>query len=260
MIVTFLGLAGAHGPLPSPYTELIIERLKRRDTTLRDFLDIFNHRLISMMVRIRRKHRLALEARAPEDTQFARYLYALMGLGTTHFSDRQRFDERVFLGFTGLLLRRTRSLAGLASMLGEYFRVPIRGEQMVGRWYPLDTDARSAIGRTGANQRLGRGVLLGRRVWDQQSCFVLNIGPLDEDRFLSFLPIGPNHADLAFLIRFYVGTITITCQLRLILRTTRLPGARLSSRQGQAAMLGWTSWLKADVVTGSPSIQLQLGD
>ena len=47
MTVNFLGLAGARGPLPPVFSELILERLRARDTAMRDFLDIFNHALIN---------------------------------------------------------------------------------------------------------------------------------------------------------------------------------------------------------------------
>src|ERR1700746_473956 len=46
MVTNFLGLAGAAGPLPTPITELVLEKLRENDPALRDFLDIFNHRLI----------------------------------------------------------------------------------------------------------------------------------------------------------------------------------------------------------------------
>src|SRR5690606_35714064 len=48
MTVSFIGLAGANGPLPRPFAELVVERIARKDRGLRDFLDIFHHRLISL--------------------------------------------------------------------------------------------------------------------------------------------------------------------------------------------------------------------
>src|SRR5687768_4623264 len=49
MTVNFLGLTGEHGPLPKPVTELVIDRLWHKDRALSDFLDIFNHRVLSLL-------------------------------------------------------------------------------------------------------------------------------------------------------------------------------------------------------------------
>src|SRR3990167_589807 len=40
--VNFMGIAGIQGPIPFPYTEMMIQRIRSGDTSLRDFLDIFN--------------------------------------------------------------------------------------------------------------------------------------------------------------------------------------------------------------------------
>ena len=41
-----LTLAGAFGPLPRPLAELVAAAARPRDRAARDFLDLFNHRLI----------------------------------------------------------------------------------------------------------------------------------------------------------------------------------------------------------------------
>ena len=46
-----MGLAGTGGILPSHYTQLLIDRVREKDFGLRDFLDLFNHRLIAQFYR-----------------------------------------------------------------------------------------------------------------------------------------------------------------------------------------------------------------
>src|SRR5262249_18384537 len=60
MTVNFFGLGGAFGPLPRPFSERVLTQARRRDTAARDFLDIFNHRLVSLFYRVRQHHRAAL--------------------------------------------------------------------------------------------------------------------------------------------------------------------------------------------------------
>lgn len=57
LVVHHLGLAGAHGILPEFVTDEILRQLKRGSSPLRDFLDIFNHRLVALHARVRRTYR-----------------------------------------------------------------------------------------------------------------------------------------------------------------------------------------------------------
>ncbi|PHV04049.1 hypothetical protein CSQ96_27780 [Janthinobacterium sp. BJB412] len=91
--VAFMGLAGADGPLPAPYTELVQQCARADggvagidapprygpDDDARDFLDIFNHRLLSFFYRARKKHRLALGASG--EAPLERMLFRLIGFG-----------------------------------------------------------------------------------------------------------------------------------------------------------------------------------
>ena len=95
MIVTFMGLTGPAGVLPQHYTTLLLQRLRSRDTTLRDFLDLFNHRMLSLFYRAWEKYRFPLayersrldkggtiNQETPADSDlFGQGLYALVGLG-----------------------------------------------------------------------------------------------------------------------------------------------------------------------------------
>src|SRR5204863_2065195 len=138
MTVNFLGLAGGLGALENPTTELIMQRASLQDEALKDFLDIFNHRLVSLLYRIRKHHRVALGVSTPGEDQISSYLYSLIGMGTGHLRGRMRLRDRSLLYYTAILAQQPRSMSGLEQMLADYFEVGIKGHQFVGAWHDLD--------------------------------------------------------------------------------------------------------------------------
>ncbi|MFH1479999.1 MAG: type VI secretion system baseplate subunit TssG [Pseudomonadota bacterium] len=241
MSVNFMGLAGVHGPLPMPYTELILERVWRKDKAFRDFLDIFNHRLISLFYRGRKKHRIGFDLKSPEESHFTNYLFSLFGLGTKGLRGRMKIRDRALLYYTEFLMLQPRSMIGLEYMLSHYLGAAVKGVQLLGQWYSLEEDQITAIGISGQNQILGESALVGARIWDQQSKFEIRVGPLHLDEFLDFLPIGERFTPLCQLTLFYVGN-GVFFDAILILNGDEVPESRLGGQHGPR--LGWTSWLK----------------
>ena len=260
MSVAFMGLAGALGPLPLPFSELVLERAARGDFALRDFLDVFHHRLVSLLYRARKENRLALHTGPPERAVMAGQLFALAGLGTEGVRGRMRVRDRALLSYAGLLSQHPRSMAGLEGILSDHFGVPVRGTQMVGRWLSLGEREVTRIGRSGRNRKLGRGAVLGTRVWDPQGAFELRLGPLSREEFLRFLPGGGSAwAPLCDLTRFYAGT-ELDFTVRPVLKAAEVPAAKLSAKRGPAggARLGWTSWLRThEALTDAAQVRLK---
>ncbi|HEX6903556.1 MAG TPA: type VI secretion system baseplate subunit TssG [Thermoanaerobaculia bacterium] len=241
VVVNVLGLAGAHGPLPAPYSELLLERVWAKDPAFRDFLDIFNHRLVSMLHRARKRVRPGLSWDRPDNEGFSRAAFAFMGLGTEGVRGRMEVEDRALLQYTGVLARRGRSALGLEVMLADYFGVGVRCVQFVGRWLNLEPEQRTALGVWGRNQEISSrscGAVLGGRVWEQGAGFELVLGPLTLGQFLDFLPIGRGFRSLSQLVRFAVGT-GLDFRVRLTLKAAEVPPCRL----GCGPRLGWSAWL-----------------
>lgn len=283
MEVGFLGLAGALGPLPRGVTELLYDRRFVDDRALADFLDLFNHRLISLFYGAREKYRPALARTAPDEGRMARCLASFDGIGTPHLDGRMPVADRALLFYSGLLVGTRRTMVGLERLLGHYFAVDAEVVPFQGCWHPLGGDQVTRIGRRGRNHELGSGAVLGDRVWDQQAAVELRLGPLSLRRLLAFLPTGSSFTALRGLVRFYLGD-EVECRLRLTLRAAEVPPLRLGGagdsrlgwsarlpaagedasadapepRLGRAggARLGWTSWLCTGPATADPEVPL----
>jgi type VI secretion system protein ImpH len=246
--VTFMGLAGLSGPLPRHYTDLINERLRQKDAALRDFLDLFNHRLISLFFRAWEKYRLPIgyeraawrrEGRDP----LSLALFDLMGMGTDGLRGRLGVEDEILLYSSGLVAQRPRSAGALEGILTAYFDVSVRAIQFVGQWLPIAEEDRSCLGVGGPNSALGVNAVLGRRVWDQQAKFVLRMGPLGYGTFCDLLPSGTAFAPLVRLTWFLAGQ-ECDFDVQLVLRAAEVPRCRLGETGPTAPRLGWSTWLK----------------
>jgi type VI secretion system protein ImpH len=240
LIANFMSLTGALGPLPHPFTERLLDRVCAGDTALRDFLDLFNHRLISLVHRLRRAHRLGLEWSSPEQHRFATYLYAFLGLETAGLRGRLRLPDRALLRYAGLIARKPHSTSVLCVILSDFFAVPVRARQFVGAFRAFDEDQWTAIGEAGRNHALGQGALLGTTLWDQHAGIALTLGPLSWPRYLDLLPGRPGAVALCQIVRFYLGP-AFEITLRLLVRGEEVPPARLGVEGGPR--LGQTSFL-----------------
>jgi type VI secretion system protein ImpH len=285
LTVNFLGLVGAFGPLPTPIAELVANRRRARDAEAEassDFLDIFNHRLVSLMMRVRRSHRLALQSGAPDETIFASILFALLGLGTKGLRQTARGSDRMMdrglLHLAGLLNQRPTSLHVIERAVGHYLGIPVDSVPFQGAWLALPEDQTMVLGRRGRNNRLGAGSLVGRRVWSQTCGIKLVLGPLTLDEFDRLLPTGDAHDPLKRLLGFMLGGQThVDLELRLVTRELErwigakpagsgsASGPKAPLRLGSNGLrLGWNSWLltESKVVGASfeARIALRLGE
>ena len=245
MTVAFMGLAGVEGPMPRAFTEEVMHAARAGDTSARDFLDVFNHRLVGLMYRARARHHPGLELNPAERSWLARYLFALMGLGTPGLAGAAdaglQVPLRTLLGHAALLSTETRSAAGLERILSSHFGLEARVVPFTGGWVRLEEEDVTRIGATGRNRTLGRDVVLGGRVWDAQGAFAVRVGPLGLGDFVRLLPGGGAFGALCSLARFYAG-MDVEFTVSLVLKAAEVPPSRLGTKAG--ARLGWTSWLR----------------
>jgi type VI secretion system protein ImpH len=269
-----LGLIGPSGVLPRHYTEMIL-RLHREArgperTALRDWLDLFNHRFLSLFYRVWEKYRLDVHyergeyAREDPDA-FTLCLFSLIGLGlpglrrrlhVSHrdvWSGRQRqltkVEDLVLLYYGGILAQRPRNACSLEGFLRDYFQTPVQVRQFQGQWLQLTADNRSRLGGTpAANNQLGVNLVVGERVWEVQGKFRVRVGPLSHGQFMEFLPDRSPVSRrkvffiLAHLVRLYAGP-EWAFDIQLVLAAQDVRPCNLTDEVGLGARLGWNAWL-----------------
>ncbi len=239
LTVNFLGLAGIQGPLPTPYTELIIDRIRQKDYASRDFLDIFNHRLAAFWHRIRKKNMLGMDQVSPESTMVGKIFLDLLGLNSSYLRHRLRIPDRSLLAFTPLFWQRTKSTAGLQQLLKSYFKTDIHLQEMQGNWREAIPEDLTLIGHIkGQYNILGQSTILGRRSWDQAAGVNIFLKKLSWKKYLTHLPGQHGHAALASLTKFY-GGVQQRFEFYAKIQRQEIPPTTI----GKHALLGQTTWL-----------------
>lgn len=253
LAVALMGLAGPSGVLPQHYSDTLLASLRARDPALRDFLDLFNHRLISLFLRAMGKYRLPAvyerdDGGGGDPVSLA--LRGLIGLATPHLRHRQDVADETLLYFAGAFAHAPRSAAALQALLSEYFRRPVTVLQFQGHWLAIAPEERSRL--AGADDpahaycRLGDNAVIGERVWDVAGTFRIVLGPLRYHQFADFLPDGRALRQLAALVKLYAGP-GLGFDVQLILLAEQVPELRLGHAGETAPRLGWNTWLRREV-------------
>lgn len=240
MLINFMGLVGPSGVLPVHYTELVLDRIRHRDTAMWAFLDIFTHRAVSMFYRAWSKYRFPVGYERGEDG-FTQYLYDFAGLGTKGLRGRMSLADETLLPYGGLIAQKPHSNNALENMLSDYFGVTAKIKQFFGQWLTLDPADLTRLGTR--NSTLAVNTIAGAKIWDQQSKFRVCLGPLDFKQFQAFLPNGSAYRALGSIVRFMAG-LEVDFDVQLILKAKQVPSTVLTTRALRRPMLGWTSYLK----------------
>jgi type VI secretion system protein ImpH len=251
MAVNFFGLTGPGGVLPLHYAALLLRRVRLRDYALRDFLDLFNHRLVSLFYRAGEKYRLPLsyersKAEGADAAPATHAVFCLAGFGTPGLLGRQAVDDEAFLYYSGHFTHVPRSALALECLLEDYFGLPLDVLQFQGQYLYLGPEERSyAPGNgfpDGRNFQLGVSLVAGERCWDVQSKFRIRVGPLDYATFRSLMPNGDTLKPLQQMTRTFVG-LEFDFDVQLVLRWDEVPWCRLGS-QRDPPRLGWNTWVR----------------
>lgn len=157
LAVDCLGLTGARGALPSHYTEMVLSQLKAREPALRDFLDLFNHRLISLFYRSWEKTQPAVHQERDEEDCFTTILKALTSSKTLW---------EIYYG--AALARGATSATTLRAVLTDLTGMPVFIRSLQGGWQRVAREEQTRLPSQarphGTFARLG-DAMLGSRAW-----------------------------------------------------------------------------------------------
>ncbi len=242
--VNVMGLIGPLGVLPYHYTLLVAERLRARDRALQSFLDIFQHRIISLFYRAWEKQRFTVGYERDRAERLTTHFFDLVGLGLPGFRNRMPVPDEAFIFYAGALAPQPRAAVALEAVLEDFFDVPVAVEQFIGGWYALAPSTQCSLGsETGASDQVGLGAVVGDEIWDQQARVRIRLGPLTREQYERFLPTGAAYPLLRTLTHFFSHD-QFDFEAQLVLARDEVPGCRVGADGEPAPPLGWGTWLR----------------
>ena len=200
VITNFLHLAGSEGVLPLHYSKMVIERLKKKDSAMADFFDMFHHRLTSLLYRSWSKYRLVPQYEAHRMQQKPDPVSKLIDALSGNLSKPSNITRY----YSGHFSKKSRSAAGLSAILTDFTGHPVTISQFVGCWINVpDTSLTRITSKQTMNNRLGTGVFIGRRSWNAQSKIEIHIKNLDNQNYQRIMAGSKIFEQMTELIKGY---------------------------------------------------------
>lgn len=182
---SYWGMLGINGPLPNHLTEHAIERnFRLKDKTFTEFLDVFNHRFISLFYRAWADAEPTVSHDRQEHDTFKKRLNAFSGEGNVQ-QDIFNQDRNVHQFLSGLFSQKNRSAKVLSQILSEYLHLEVSIEEFQGQWYSLEPDEQTQLGKN--NFSLGVDSIAGTRTYQRSFNFAINIGPVSYSEYIRLL-------------------------------------------------------------------------
>ncbi len=237
MTTSFLGLYGSNSPLPDFYAEDILQA-DPEETNVRDFLDIFHHRLISLFYRCWLKYRYYIQYLPNGEDEFSKQIFSLIGMGMPELREQLGIPAVNLLRYVGLFTQQNRSASGLERLLSDYFDgIPVNIEQCIGRWVKISIEDQTFLGKS--NSQLGTKISIGEIVFDRSGKFRITIKIPNYQTFKRFLPNGDYFQSIREIASAYLSA-PLDYEVELILPKNEVPRLELNSDD---AILGWSGWL-----------------
>ena len=245
MFVQFLGLLGPNGPLPAHITEFIIGRvISAKDRTHARFLDVFNHRFLSLFYRAWASAQKSVDFDRPDESRFIAYIGSLFGVGMKSLFDRDSVPDRAKLYFSGRLTCQTRNAEGLHAIVEGFFGIRTVIEEFAGYWMKIPHENQCRLGESPATGSLGRSAIAGTRKYETQLKFRIRMGPMKLRDLERMLPGGDSFKRLRAWVLNYVG-YELRWDVQCVVEAAEVPSAIL----GQSGRLGLSCWTKSEELT-----------
>ncbi|MBN2717186.1 MAG: type VI secretion system baseplate subunit TssG [Deltaproteobacteria bacterium] len=238
----FLGLYGPNSSAPIFIAEAVNQCIDEEDP-LREFLDIFNHRVTSLYYRALKKSNLLSTVSTLSDNPVSNILHAMMGHDYTSDIKDWQVNPGKLLKYCSAFASGNRNPSSLEKLVEEYFSLQdVQVVPFARRRIKVPPDNQGRISAIHQETALGESFILGEFVEDIAGQFILRIKMPSMHTFKQFQPGEHKYKELLFLVNMYLQ-YRLGFTLEFILPTKEVQSIKVSSdlpsgKLGQSAWMG----------------------
>ncbi|MCL9684917.1 type VI secretion system baseplate subunit TssG [Legionella maioricensis] len=237
LTATFFSLYGTTSPLPTFYTEQLIQDDDFDSDEVKCLLDIFHKRLYSLLFNAWSKNRIFEQFAEYDDDLYKDALYGFIGLAVKEVREKIP-NHRYLLRYATHWVSDTKSIWSLKKFLTDYFKVPFNVFSFFPAIQDIPQEQYCLLGE--ANHHLSETAYLGSQFKSNSNSLLISIGPLNADVFPSFLANTEHINRLKLLLQLYIKE-PFSYFIEVILDKGSFKPIRLACEM--TSTLGVASWL-----------------
>lgn len=240
------GLYGPHGDLPDFFISAIINNKTSDGFPVKDFLDIFNKKLLFTRYQANKKYKFYVHHEISHKntikTDFEKLLFCLVGFFHSQNNKKLFENEKGLIRFAPYFNKNNSpTTEKLKKIILDYFSLPVTITEYVGKWETLDKSECTMLScQKHTLHRLGENTFLGRNTYSTHQRVNIILGPLSYKQYLWLFPNEDRIKKIRELIHVYLG-MAYTVAIQLLITAKEIPTLKLGTHEN--SRLGWNTWL-----------------
>jgi type VI secretion system protein ImpH len=238
LTVTFMGLYGESSPLPTFYTETLLQEELNDKTVMRDFIDIFNIPIYQTYFQVWLKTKLGIRVNEFHDNDALNFLHIFSGLPKEYLRKKHTSNYSP-LKYAGLNMQYPRSAEALRILISDIINNDtVEIIQCIKRMAPIPSKQYCSLGIK--NSKLDEDIHLGDKIKDRMGKFRILIKNLSIEKFNRLLPNEKDFDTIVQAVKLYIGE-TLSWDMQLVLKEDEYEDVSLG--KNSTSKLGLNTWL-----------------
>ncbi|RXJ67327.1 type VI secretion system baseplate subunit TssG [Halarcobacter ebronensis] len=199
LTLNFLGIFGSSSPLPSHYSEMVLDSLDE-DMVLYDFLNLFNHHLQKFIYPIWEKHRYYIQYKKDLSDRFSKYALSFLGIHNQN-KEHSKLKLQKLISAIGILSMKHKSSGTIKSILKHYLsHNEIEVIQCIPAKYEIPSWQQSSLGSN--NITLGSDFLIGESIISKNSKFRVLLKNIKSHEIIDYSILGKKLEEIKSILTF----------------------------------------------------------